>query len=66
MGVSRIQPKRVRNKLGEYLATTELEIVNRGCEHTFCSGNKRSIIDITVTTRSLLPFLHDWHVENQD
>ena len=54
------------SKLSEYLATTELEIVNRGCEYTFCSGNKRSIIDITVTTRSLLPFLHDWHVENQD
>ena len=41
-------------------------VVNRGCEYTFSSGNKRSIIDITVTTRSLLPFLHDWHVENQD
>ena len=64
MGVSRIQPK--REHIHEYLATTELEIVNRGCEYTFYSGNKRSIIDITVTTRSLLPFLHDWHVENQD
>jgi len=50
------------NALSEYLATTELEIVNRGCEHMFCSGNKRSVINITIATRSLLVllFLHDW------
>jgi len=33
------------NALSEYLATTKLEIVNRGCEYTFCSGNKCSIIE---------------------
>ena len=52
--------------LSEFLATTELDIANEGCEYTFCSGNKRSIIDVTLVTRSLHQYIHDWHVDWQD
>ena len=52
--------------LSEFLATTELELLNKGCEYTFCSNNKRSIIDVTMASRTLLQYLYDWHVDNQD
>ena len=54
--------------LSEFLATTELEILNKRCEseYTFCSNNKRSIIDVTMASRTLLQYLYDWHVDNQD
>ena len=54
------------NTLSEFLATTELQIVNKGCKYEFCSGNKRSVIDIMLATRSLLPYLHDYQVDSQD
>jgi len=52
--------------LSEFLAATELEILNKGCEYTFCSNNKRSIIDVTMASRTLLQYMYDWHVDNQD
>ena len=33
--------------LSEYIATTNLEVANRGSEPTFCAGNRRTVIDVT-------------------
>ena len=39
--------------LSEYLATTDLEVVNQGCEPTFCVGNKKTVIDVTLASRPI-------------
>jgi len=52
--------------LSEYLATTDLEIANQGNEPTFCVRNKRTVIDVTLVTRSILQEIHNWHVVSDD
>jgi len=39
--------------LSEYIATTNLEVANCGTEPTFCAGNKRTIIDVTLVDKVL-------------
>jgi len=46
--------------LCEYLATTDIEVVNQGSEPTFCVGNKKMVIDITLASRELLPDINEW------
>jgi hypothetical protein len=41
------------NLLAEYIATTMLEIANKGCEPTFVSRNRQTVINITLV--HLLP-----------
>jgi len=52
--------------LSEYLATTELEIVNQGNEPTFCVRDKKSVIVVTLVTRSILQEIHNWYVVSDD
>jgi len=48
--------------LSEYIATTILDVVNRGSEPTFCDGNKRTVIDVTFINTLLCDNVHDWQV----
>ena len=48
--------------LTEYLATTDLEVAKQGNEPTFCVRDKKSVIDVTLVTRSALHEIHNWHV----
>jgi len=37
--------------LCEFIAATNLEIINVGCEPTFCSDGKKTVIDVTFASR---------------
>ena len=50
------------NARGIPLATTGLEIANIGAEPTFVAGNKRTVIDITLASGSLMQDIHAWEV----
>jgi len=50
----------------EYLATTGLEIANIGAKPTFVAGNKRTVIDITLASGSLMQDIHAWEVSRED
>ena len=52
--------------LCEFLATTNLEVCNTGSIPTFCCGNKRSIIDVTLASSLLYSDIHDWTVKSED
>ena len=52
--------------LSEYIATTNLEVVNCGAESTFCSGNKRTVIDVTFANTMLYKDVHGWQVMSTD
>jgi len=45
-------------RLLEYQATTGLEIANIGAEPTFVAGNKRTVIDITLASGSLMQHIY--------
>jgi len=47
------------NIISEYLASTDLSVINQGCEPTFCVGNKQSVIDVTLASRSLMSEILD-------
>jgi len=53
-------------QLLEYLATTGLEIANTGAEPTFVAGNKRTVIDITLASGSLMQDIHACEVSKED
>jgi len=50
----------------EYIATTNLEVANRGSEPTFCAGNRRTVIDVTLISNNLNTIIHDWQVMSND
>jgi len=52
--------------LSEYIATTNLNVVNRGSEPTFCAGNKRTVIDVTFINTLLCDDVHGWQVMSID
>jgi len=52
--------------LSEYIATTNLEVANRGSEPTFCAGNRRTVIDVTLISNNLNTIIHDWQVMSND
>ena len=52
--------------LSEYIATTNLDVVNRGSEPTFCDGNKRTVIDVTFINTLLCDDVHGWQVMSID
>jgi len=54
------------NARGIPLATTGLEIANIGAEPTFVAGNKRTVIDITLASGSLMQDIHAWEVSKED
>jgi hypothetical protein len=46
----------------EFLNSSNLEILNRGNEPTFCSGGTFEVIDITRRSLRLLESIIDWEV----
>jgi len=52
--------------LSEYIATTNLDVVNRGSEPTFCAGNKSTVIDVTFINILLRDDVHGWQVMSID
>lgn len=46
----------------EYLATTDLEISNRGREPTFVNRNRKEVIDITLASKSIACDIREWRV----
>jgi hypothetical protein len=49
----------------EFLNTTNLEILNRGNEPTFCSGGRSDVIDITLGSLRLLESIIGWEVSSE-
>ena len=49
-----------------YLATTELEVVNQGCTPTFCAGNRMTVIDVTLALNAVMPKISHWRVLSED
>lgn len=41
-------------KLLEFLAATDLELLNRGNELTFCTEVRREVLDIIICSRQLV------------
>ena len=56
----------IGNCLCEFLATTDLEVVNVGCTPTYCVGNVNSIIDITLVSKALYRDIRHWKVSDVD
>ena len=52
--------------LSEYLASTNLEVVNQGCEPTFSVGNKQTVIDVTLASRPMIQEICNWKVNPED
>ena len=46
----------------QFLNSSNLEILNRGNEPTFCSGNRQELIDITMRSYGLLERIIGWEV----
>jgi hypothetical protein len=46
----------------EFLNSTNLEILNRGNEPTFCSGGRLEVTDITLESFRLLESIIGWEV----
>jgi len=44
----------------EYFATTDLEVANQGVQY------KKSVIDVTLVSRSMLHEIYNWHVVSDD
>lgn len=53
-------------KLLEYLAGTELEILNVGDTPTFRSGTREEVIDITLCSNQIMNKIRNWRVEEED
>ena len=51
--------------LVEFPNTTNLEILNRGNEPTFCSGGRSEVIDITLGSLRLLGSIIGWEVSSE-
>ena len=54
-------------ELEEILFELDLEVPNQGSEYTFDTGNRKSIIDVTVANRLVIEKwnLDDWKVDNR-
>lgn len=53
-------------ELAEYLATTDLEILNKGNTPTFVTSSRSEVLDVTFATRSMLERVRNWHVSNDE
>ena len=52
--------------LAEFVASTNLEIINVGGEPAFVSGNRQSVIDVTLATPPTAHDIEDWSVSGED
>lgn len=53
-------------ELVEYLASTNLEILNRGNEPTFVTMAREEVLDVTFATRSFLDRIAHWRVSREE
>lgn len=53
-------------KLLEYIATTDLVIMNRGIEPTFITKTRKEVLDITLASCSIQSKIKRWHVSPED
>jgi len=51
--------------LSEYLSSTNLGILNRGCEPTFVTSRRQEVIDITLASMSITMQINNWHVSTE-
>jgi hypothetical protein len=51
--------------LVEFLNSTNLEILNRGNEPTFCNSRRVEVLDITLGSCELLERIMDWEVSSE-
>jgi len=54
-----------REALVEFLNSSNLEILNRGNEPTFCSGCRLEVIDLTLGSLRLLESIIGWEVSSE-
>jgi len=54
------------DSLANYLAATQLAIVNQGNDPTFVAGTRSSCIDVTLASPDLLALVDAWHVSPED
>ena len=52
--------------LVEYLATTDLEILNRGNEPTFVTSSRKEVLDVSFATRNFVDRICGWHVSPEE
>ena len=48
----------------QYLAPTDLRILNRGDDPTFVNAVRREVIDLTLCSGEIEPYLRKWRVSN--
>lgn len=53
-------------KLVEYLASTELELLNTGNSPTFSNRNRKEIIDISLASQSISNRIKNWTVSPEE
>lgn len=53
-------------ELVEFLAKTDLEILNRGDIPTFVTSNRSEVIDVSFATREFLDRIHCWKVSQEE
>ena len=58
------------NQRGEYilqfLMANNLDIMNRGNNPTFVTGQRQEVLDITITTSYVGNFIKNWHVSEEE
>lgn len=53
-------------ELVEYLASTNLEILNRGNEPTFVTSVRKEVLDVSFASRSFLNRISKWRVSREE
>ena len=53
-------------KLLEFIASTSMDIMNRGNSPTFVTKNRSEVLDITLATQNISNRISQWHVSNED
>ncbi len=53
-------------ELVEFLANTDLHVQNRGHSPSFVTTSSREILDVTISTASMMPWITKWRIEEGD
>lgn len=53
-------------ELVDYLASTDLHILNTGNKPTFVTSNRREVLDLTLASSSLLGYVTNWFVDDAE
>lgn len=53
-------------KLVEYIATTNLEVLNKGNKPTFVVKNRKEVIDVTFASQCITEKVYNWHVSDEE